>query len=112
MWLCRLLTTLAIGETYVPGSPLVISFDGSGNEPDTMDILVSNPSKNDRRSMTPPGTELFEQAINLLHIAYEEPQIEHVEVLNLIVSVLLMAPEDVFSPLVCALSTKNRGLIS
>jgi proline utilization trans-activator len=88
IWLCRLLATLAIGESYVPNSPLVISFDGSDHNTDIADIEEIVFGTKVRKSTTPPGTELFEQALNLLHSPYEEPRIEHVEILNLIVSVV------------------------
>ena len=90
IWLCRLLTTLAIGKSYVPNSPLVIRFDGSDRNTDDADINGIKHGTNTTRSTTPPGTELFEQALDLLHIPYEEPQIEHIEVLNLIVSVFFL----------------------
>jgi proline utilization trans-activator len=86
IWLCRLLTTLAIGQTYVQDAPLVISFDGPQLDNEKLAVSVSSSGTNVRRSTTPPGTDLFEQALNLLHISYEEPRIEHIEVLNLIVS--------------------------
>lgn len=86
-WLCRLLTTLAIGESYVPDSPLVIRFNGTQIVP--TEIAINSSDMKGRKSTTPPGTELFEQALSLLHISYEEPQIEYIEVLNLIVSIFL-----------------------
>jgi proline utilization trans-activator len=86
IWLCRLLTTLAIGQSYVSDSPLVISFDGSYNHTGDTDVRSGVTDAEIKKSTTPPGTEYFEQALALLHIPYEEPRIEHVEVLNLIVS--------------------------
>lgn len=91
IWLCRLLTTLAIGQTYVQDAPLVISFEEPRLNTERMAFSVSSSGTNVRRPTTPPGTELFEQALNLLHISYEEPRIEHIEVLNLIVSVPKLA---------------------
>ncbi len=36
-----------------------------------------------------PGTEFFEQALSLLDVRYEDPSIEQVEALNLVVSMQL-----------------------
>ncbi|KAH8820214.1 hypothetical protein F5884DRAFT_744574 [Xylogone sp. PMI_703] len=83
IWLSRLLATLAIGQSYVYDSPLVIRLDGS-TAAENAGVAAGNLHNKLRKSTTPPGTELFEQALNLLHIPYEEPLVEHVEVLNLI----------------------------
>ena len=91
IWLCRLLTTLAIGESYISDSPLVIRFDGSHNDTGNADSRGSAMDNSMEKSMNPPGTELFEQALTLLHVPYEEPRIEHVEVLNLIVRETMLA---------------------
>lgn len=91
IWLCRLLTTLAIGESYISDSPLVIRFDGSHNDTGNADSRGSAMDNSMKKSMNPPGTELFEQALTLLHVPYEEPRIEHVEVLNLIVRETMLA---------------------
>jgi proline utilization trans-activator len=80
VWLCRLLAVFALGETYIttPTPEIYLSPD------------LSQEACLDHRDMakttTTPGTEFFEQALMLLKIPFEEPTIEHIEALNLIVS--------------------------
>lgn len=76
MWLCILLVVFALGESYNVGSPLEIRLgrldDLDKGEPAT--------------SRNPPGTAFFEQALLLLKIRFEDPTIDQIEALNLIVS--------------------------
>ncbi|KAL4935408.1 hypothetical protein BDV06DRAFT_228861 [Aspergillus oleicola] len=62
-WLCKLLVVLAMGESANAGDP-----DGV-HAPETR---------------APPGTDFFEQALNLLTIPYEEASIENIETFNLL----------------------------
>jgi hypothetical protein len=57
-------------------------------------ILIPNgyPSQSYGQSNTPvsnppPGTEFFEQGMRLLNIPYEELSVDHIEAMNLIVSI-------------------------
>ena len=82
-WLCCVSVVLALGESYndiVSPAFLVDSRAGlSANSADTIDSERVNP----------PGIELFKQALLLLPPSYEEPTVEQVEALNLIVSMML-----------------------
>lgn len=77
IWLCRLLVVFALGQSYssniAPSISLVTEEDEYGGP-------------TDQRVTSPSGIEFFEQALLLLKLNYEEPVVEHVEVLNLIVS--------------------------
>lgn len=72
IWLCRLLVVFALGESY--------------NSARTPHIRLDSNIYSDDYTSPPPGTEFFEYALMLLKVPYEEPTIEYVEVLNLIVS--------------------------
>ncbi|KAL2867606.1 transcription factor domain-containing protein [Aspergillus lucknowensis] len=80
MWLCRLLTVFALGESYnsepVPEIRLFGDEDGSRDNQmhDSVDEIMKRP----------PGTEFFEQALSLLKVRYEDPSIDQVEALNLV----------------------------
>lgn len=80
IWLCKLLTVLALGESYnsCPAPSIHIHEDKRQEEVDCME-----------NTLPPilPGAEFFEQALSLFKIPSEEPTIAHVEALNLIVSV-------------------------
>lgn len=49
----------------------------------TLDVSTQNDNQ------AAPGTEFFEQALSLLNVRYEDPSIEQVEALNLVVSMQL-----------------------
>jgi hypothetical protein len=74
-----LLAVFALGESYNVGPPPEIRL-GRVSEQDE-DNLVD--------SRRPPGTEFFEQAMSLLKISHEDPTIDQIMALNLIVSILL-----------------------
>ena len=84
-WLCQLLIVFALGETFVNWYAPVIHL-GS-----TSSAEVGGIEETDRRSnvATAPGATFFEQALVLLKLPYEEPCVEHVETLNLAVSLRL-----------------------
>ncbi|KAL2417445.1 hypothetical protein ABEF91_006508 [Exophiala dermatitidis] len=79
IWLCKLLTVFALGESYN-------SFNAPSIE------LVDDARRNNEGelelarivSQSPPGVALFEQALVLFKIPSEEPTVAHVEALNLI----------------------------
>ncbi|KAK2596107.1 hypothetical protein QQS21_006454 [Conoideocrella luteorostrata] len=78
-WLCCFSVVLALGESYNDStSPKILLSENIGISHD-----VQN---NDQESQAaaPPGIELFEQALLLLKLSFEEPTIELVEALNLI----------------------------
>ena len=72
----------ALGETYLSG-PLPIVHLGSS---DTDEIHTSAHNNASASADSLPGTGLFEQALSLLHVSYEEPTVELIETLNMIVS--------------------------
>ncbi|KAH6876324.1 fungal-specific transcription factor domain-containing protein [Thelonectria olida] len=74
LWLCRMLIVLSLGETFVNYHTPVIHLDPT-----------SSPSNDGSSSGTPspPGTTFFEQALTLLKLPFEEPSLEHIEILNL-----------------------------
>ena len=80
IWLCQLLVVFALGESYnyesVPEIRLL------GNEA-MEDIARPN---DQGRGRSAPNTDFFEQALALLDVRYENPSIEQVEALNLVVS--------------------------
>lgn len=77
LWLCRLLVVFAQGETYNSElAPEIRLGDGT-----TTDISTNSDNQ------VAPGTEFFEQALSLLNVCYEDPSIEQVEALNLVVSI-------------------------
>ncbi|KAL3478523.1 fungal-specific transcription factor domain-containing protein [Aspergillus californicus] len=71
IWLCKLLVVLALGESATAGQDSEHDIESD----------CSNP-RSDQAS--PPGIDLFEQALRLLNIPYENALIDHVEVLNMI----------------------------
>ena len=78
-WLCRLSVVLALGESFGERAPSLV-LDGENISP--QEALSSNATA---RAPTVPGHELFEQALLLFDLPFEEPTVEHVESLNLIV---------------------------
>jgi proline utilization trans-activator len=79
LWLCQLLGVLALGESYNSlGAPLIeVAEEGSRGGGD---VGNSGPDA------TPlPGAGFFEQALSLYKTPLEEPSVEHVQALNLIV---------------------------
>lgn len=83
LWLCCLLVVFAQGETY-NSEPVPEINLGDGTTPDT-----STQNDNQATRHAAPGTEFFEQALSLLNVRYEDPSIEQVEALNLVVSMQL-----------------------
>ena len=92
-WLCRVSVVLALAETWnrgraapdEPSPPLA----GQYVKP-TADPLGGGLSGVQLTSQPrlPPGSEFFEQGLLLLKLSLEEPVIEDVEALNLVVSPL------------------------
>ena len=83
IWLCKFLAVLAIGESYLEPPPTIdLAFDKVSNNGN------ANETDNDSHRK-PPGLELFEQALSLLHIPHEDPSTEHIEALNLLVRLKL-----------------------
>jgi proline utilization trans-activator len=76
-WLCQLLSLLALAQTFV--------YD-------------DEKAGNDTRSLLPPGSDLFEQALLLLKPFSEEPTIADIETLNIIVSKAVCR----HSPMMCS----------
>lgn len=86
IWLCCFSIVLALGESYNDNtSPSFILGDNIGINHE------SQKSGQDDQGVAPPGIELFKQGLRLLKLAYEEPTIEQIEALNLIVSYPIMA---------------------
>jgi proline utilization trans-activator len=84
LWLCRLLIVFALGETFVNYRTPIINLRSTTNEPNNQN---NNPDQTaETPSPPPPGTSFFEQALMLLKLPYEEPSLEHIEILNLAVS--------------------------
>lgn len=75
-WLCKLSVLLALAES------LSTSY---GDALQRGTSVQYNPHQRTSLS-SPPGAELFDQGLQLLKISYEEPCIEQVEALNLIMS--------------------------
>jgi proline utilization trans-activator len=81
IWLCQLLVVLALGESVNPGRQPEIRLDLNDLSSQTFG------EKTESASVPLPGREFFEQALKLLNIPYENPSIDHIEALNLIVSI-------------------------
>lgn len=75
-WLCKLSVLLALAESL------------STSYGDALQRGTSVQYNRHQRTTlsSPPGAELFDQGLQLLKISYEEPCVEQVEALNLIVS--------------------------
>lgn len=88
LWLCQLLVVYALSEAFNgEAGSIEVSTHISPN-PDQQfssdgDTTASSPSG---ACQNPPGMDFFEQALQLLKVPYEEITVEHIEVLNLIVS--------------------------
>lgn len=79
-WLCCFSVALALGESYNDNvSPSFLLDNRTG-------ISTHDTTTENLEQVKPPGVELFKQALLLLRPSYEEPTIEQVEALNLIVS--------------------------
>lgn len=73
-----MLIAFALGETFVN-----YHLGPTANQPDGQD-----PHQEQDTVITPPptpGTAFFEQALVLLKLPFEEPSLEHIEILNLAV---------------------------
>lgn len=75
IWLSKLLAVLALGESFNSYSAPLI--DLTQKSSDTHDAT---------KPFYLPGTRFFEQALSLFKMPTEEPDVQHVEALNLIVS--------------------------
>lgn len=85
-WLCCFSVVLALGESYNDNtSPSFILGDNIGISHESQE------SGQEHQGVAPPGIELFKQGLRLLKLAYEEPTIEQVEALNLIVRYPIVA---------------------
>lgn len=82
-WLCKLLAVLALGESFNSYEPPLIDLSQAA------DHLVQAEATKDSYL---PGARFFEQALSLFKMPSEEPEIEHVEALNLIVSINATEP--------------------
>ena len=91
-WLCRVSVVLALAETWnrgraapdEPCPPLAGQYVKSTADPLGGGGLAGVPLTSQPR--LPPGSEFFEQGLLLLKLSLEEPVIEDVEALNLVVS--------------------------
>ena len=89
-WLCRVSVVLALAETWnrgrappeEPSLPLAGQFVKPAADPQAAGLAdMSLPSQ----PRLPPGSEFFEQGLFLLKLSLEEPVMEDVEALNLVV---------------------------
>ena len=71
-WLSRASLVFALATTFIYGS--------QGLEGESPGGTSEEPS--------PPGSDMFEQAVSLLNVSSEEPTTEDIEALNLMVSLL------------------------
>jgi hypothetical protein len=80
IWLCKLLAVLALGESFNSYEPPLIDLNhASEDNADSVHLR-------DNRETYLPGVRFFEKALSLFKMPSEEPDIEHIEALNLIVS--------------------------
>lgn len=93
-WLCKLSVFLALGETLNSSFGDTWRPYGSTEECHALPGIRRSGFSQElpRSSGSPPGAELFEQGLRLLKVSYEEPCIEQVEALNLIVRRFLFNP--------------------
>ncbi|KAH8886037.1 hypothetical protein GQ53DRAFT_809886, partial [Thozetella sp. PMI_491] len=77
-WLCQLLVVLALAESADASRQPEI------NQSSNDDTSESPRHDTARASTHPPGRELFEQALRLLSVPFENASVSHVEVLNMI----------------------------
>jgi proline utilization trans-activator len=79
-WLCQLLVVLALAESVDASRQPEINHDPTDSP------LRSAGHGSAQGSIHPPGREYFEQALRLLNVPFENGSVDHVEVLNMIVS--------------------------
>ncbi|TPX15852.1 uncharacterized protein E0L32_000186 [Thyridium curvatum] len=80
IWLCKLLTVFALGESYNSfNAPSIEIADNACHSDDQHDQGAAG-----SRPPSPPGAGFFEQALALFKIPSEEPTVAHIEALNLI----------------------------
>lgn len=79
IWLCQLQAMFALGESVDSRRHAKLNLYPNDHSPESNQGTESC-------SVPPAGTKLFEQAMQLLNIPYENATIHHVETLNLIVS--------------------------
>lgn len=75
VWLCTLLVVFALGESYNVGHQLEIR----------LGRLIAPGDDEPNATLPPAGTVFFEQALALLKVRYEDPTVDQIEALNLIV---------------------------
>lgn len=80
-WLCKLLAVLALGESFNGYEPPLINLSRDAED------SPGSAQAQDTKHLYLPGARFFEQALSLFKMPSEEPSIEHVEALNLIVSI-------------------------
>ncbi|KAF6817754.1 hypothetical protein CSOJ01_02191, partial [Colletotrichum sojae] len=79
LYLCRMLIVFALGETYVNYHAPTINLAATVGGVDD-DILGM---KDQPQQVEPPGGRFFDQALVLMKLPYEEPNVDHIEILNL-----------------------------
>lgn len=77
-WLCRLSVVLALAQNQMPASSQDVDMRETNNAQPGMEK-----TENDRP--WPPGTTLFNQAVQLFESSPDEPTLEDIEALNLMV---------------------------
>lgn len=82
IWLSKLLAVLALGESFTCYEPPLINVSQTDTEPN------SNAQSRHTKKPYLPGVRFFEQALSLFKMPSEEPELEHVEALNLIVGIV------------------------
>ncbi|KAL2212087.1 hypothetical protein CC79DRAFT_1364371 [Sarocladium strictum] len=81
IWLCKLMAVLALGESFNSYEPPIMTLSQN------IQLSPEEPSSRGSQESYLPGVRFFENALMLFKMPSEEPDIEHVEALNLIVSV-------------------------
>ena len=100
-WLCIVSVVLALAESWnhsraYVGSSLAgaVTTESLQNWKSGQSIqsgtVNESTSISDTPTPPPPGSELFEQALLLLKLSLEEPVVEYVQALNLIVRITLL----------------------
>lgn len=78
-WLCQLLVVLALSESVDASRKAEVNHrNESALHIPGHDSSVS--------PIDPPGKEFFEHALKLLNVPFENASVEHIEILNMIVS--------------------------
>jgi proline utilization trans-activator len=80
-WLSKLLAVLALGESFNRYEPPLIDLTQAADHTSCLAQAEAT------RDSYLPGARFFDQALSLFKMPSEEPEIEHVEALNLIVSI-------------------------